>query len=537
MDPLWRIEDDGSLVFDPNAGQRAFIESPAQEVLFSGHWGNGKSIALVMKLWAFCLRYPGARCVLLRKVYADLRLSTLRHVRRVFGDAMWFGGLVGGERPERFDFPNGSSIDFIGVSGESGRTDKLLSTEYAFIAADECNELEEADWEMAMGRLRQPGIPIHQIVGCTNPDNPEHWLCKRFLPNMGTNRQRREDECDTCRGTGSVKQWLHDEDTGEDVFDLAACPACSGTLIVDRLIRECVVAGMNENDEHQPAAYLAFKRNLKGQRRQRYFEGKWVAFEGLVYSDWDPNVHLCGPKTDNPLPSSWARWAGLPPPDWERVVGIDLGYDNPFSCQWIAISPDGDWYRYRELYMSNVTVDLHGKEILRLEAEELAALRARAIANARFDGKLVQDTNEWGSQGRTPWDAWLESLNVTAYYSDHDRGERALLEREGVYTTAAKKDITAGIQTVAQLLMPQATGRPKLFIVRGARVEEDPVLLAKRLPTCLEEEFGGYHWDKRKTGILADVPRDLPVDKNNHGLDALRYAVHSHTVAGRAMAY
>ena len=170
-------------------------------------------------------------------------------------------------------------------------------------------------------------------------------------------------------------------------------------------------------------------------------------------------------------------------------------------------------------------------------SEALAALRARAIANARFDGKLVQDTNEWGSQGRTPWDAWLESLNVTAYYSDHDRGERALLEREGVYTTAAKKDITAGIQTVAQLLMPQATGRPKLFIVRGARVEEDPVLLAKRLPTCLEEEFGGYHWDKRKTGILADVPRDLPVDKNNHGLDALRYAVHSHTVAGRAMAY
>lgn len=151
-DPLWRPDGPGRAVFHPNAGQRRFIESPAHEILFSGHWGNGKSIALIVKCWMLCLRYPGARGVLLRKIYADLRLSTLRHFRKVVGEREWKRGLVGGERPERFDFENGSSIDFIGVAGESGRSDKLLSTEYCFLAADECNELEEHDWEMEIGR-------------------------------------------------------------------------------------------------------------------------------------------------------------------------------------------------------------------------------------------------------------------------------------------------------------------------------------------------------------------------------------------------
>ena len=193
--------------------------------------------------------------MLLRKIYADLRISTLRHLRRVLGDALWFAGLVGGERPERFDFPNGSSIDFIGVAGESGRSDKLLSTEYGFIAADECNETSEGEWEMAMGRLRQPGIPIHQIFGCCNPDHPQHWLYHRFHPDLGTNRQWRDDPCDICRGAGERERPTIDEDTGEITLERWPCERCQGVKTEPKLIRECVVAGMNENDENQPSSY------------------------------------------------------------------------------------------------------------------------------------------------------------------------------------------------------------------------------------------------------------------------------------------
>lgn len=538
-DPLWRIDEDGALVFVPNPGQSAFIQSTAQEVLFSGHWGNGKSIAMGVKIWALAHLYPGIRGVLMRKVYADLRLSTLRHLRRVFGEAMWAAGVVGGERPERFDFPNGSSVDFIGIAGENGRTNKLLSTEYAFIAADECNELEEADWEMAMGRLRQPGIPIHQIFGCTNPDNPEHWLFDRFHPDMGSNRQIRQDVCDRCRGAGRAMEWVLDEDTGELSHELATCSQCGGAGQDENLFRECIVAGLNENDENQPTRYLSFKRNLTGIRRKRYFEGKWVAFEGIVYEDWDPNIHLCGPGTNNPLPAEWEKWDGLPPPDWERVVGIDFGYENPFVCEWFAISPDEHWYRYREIYMSARTIDLQRDEIIWQEALELASLRALAYANAQEEGTLRDGKNEWGGSGITPWDDWLYSLNVPARYADHDRGEREMLAKGGIHTTAADKDLTAGLQSVMRMLSPGEEGGAHLHLVRGCTVEIDERLLGAqpKLPTCLEQEVSGYLWDRKKSGPMANVARDLPVKKKDHALDALRYAVHSHRVARRVAVY
>lgn len=517
-DPLWKTDPSGDLLFVPNGGQLIFIESPAQEILFSGHWGNGKSIALVMKCLMLCERYPGIRGVLLRKTYADLRISTLRHLRRVLGDAAWFAGVVGGERPERFDFANGSSIDFIGVMGESGRSDKLLSTEYGFIGADEANELEEADWEMAMGRLRQPGIPIHQIFGCTNPDNPQHWLYGRFKPDAGTNRQWRDDACPTCRGAGECVQQVLNEDTGEVAPELWTCWRCEGSRIAPSLIRECVVAGMNENDENQPPAYLAFKRSLKGVRRARFFEGKWVAFEGQIFTDWDANTHLCDPPTE------WARWRNLPPPDWRRVVGIDLGFENPFVAEWFAISPEEHWYRYREIYMSHRTVDDHARQVLEYEAAELATLRACAAEPGReTDAKQYAD--------------YLEALYVIERPCDHDRGEREIMQKEGLWTTAANKELQPGLQTMILMLDPSALGGTHLHLLRNVTIEVDQRLEDMRAPTSLEQEIPLYRWAKRSSGELAGVARDLPLDKHNHGIDAARYALHTLAARGRVAVY
>jgi hypothetical protein len=46
-------------------------------------------------------------------------------------------------------------------------------------------------------------------------------------------------------------------------------------------------------------------------------------------------------------------------------------------------------------------------------------------------------------------------------------------------------------------------------------------MVEQKKPTCTEEEIDGYVWDlanNRKKG-------EEPVDKDNHGLDALRYLV------------
>jgi hypothetical protein len=48
------------------------------------------------------------------------------------------------------------------------------------------------------------------------------------------------------------------------------------------------------------------------------------------------------------------------------------------------------------------------------------------------------------------------------------------------------------------------------------------LLADAKKPTCTAEEFGGYVWEPAKEGRAA---KEEPVKLDDHGLDALRYAV------------
>jgi phage terminase large subunit len=149
---------------------------------------------------------------------------------------------------------------------------------------------------------------------------------------------------------------------------------------------------------------------------------------------------------------------------------------HPFVCHWWAIDGDGRLYRYREIYMTGRLVEDHAREMRRLSAGE---------------------------------------PDPIAVVTDHDAEDRATLERHlGMSTTAAIKTVKPGIQAVQSRLRPQADGRPRLFLIRDARVERDQTLADKHLPTCTEEEFDGYVWDPR---------REVPVKENDHGMDGVRY--------------
>jgi phage terminase large subunit len=521
-DPLWRIDVDGSLVFVPNAGQREYIESPAEELLFSGPWGNGKTIALIGKLWAFADRYPGAQMALIRKIYADLRISTLRHFRRVLGDLFYYSGLFGGERPERFDFPNGSSVDFIGVAGEHSRTDRLLGTEYSFIGADECTELSEGEWEMARGRLRQPGIPIHQIVGACNPSNPQHFLYHRFLPDLGTNSKYRDDECRSCKGAGTVHMLLIDDETGEVSVgpEPWPCLECAGNGTTRVLERQCIVAGVTDNEENHPPSYNAMKRNLRGTRRKRFFEGKWVAFEGQVYENFDPAVHAVD------RPKEWP--AAQPPVEWPRYLAIDFGYTAPFVCQWWAQDPERSLWLYREIYHTKIMVTDHATEIHRLNKHETEVIEAWWLEQER------EKYDEW--EWRKAEEEVLAKLPHPVFhgrFADHDAEGRATLTSRDIITTAARKEKKRGIESVMEALdIVEVDGRKRtgIYILKDALVTPDEMLQGPpRRPQSTLEEFGGYRWLPQIEGRAA---KEDTMPDNDHGMDALRYLVHTLRVKG-----
>jgi PBSX family phage terminase large subunit len=222
------------------------------------------------------------------------------------------------------------------------------------------------------------------------------------------------------------------------------------------------------DNPNNPPRYLETLKLLTGILRERLVLGLWKQAEGAVY-EWDPELHLCDPFT---IPSSWRRF-----------ICIDFGYTNPFVCQWWAVDPDGVMYRYRELYRTRRTVDEHADQILELSRGE----------------------------------------DIEIAVCDHDAEDRATLEKKGIATIPAMKDISTGIQAVGQrMAKDERTDLPRVRFFRSALVEEDEALVEAKKPTCTEQEFPGYVWPKGQDGKTV---KEVPVKVNDHGMDTTRYAV------------
>jgi phage terminase large subunit len=215
------------------------------------------------------------------------------------------------------------------------------------------------------------------------------------------------------------------------------------------------------------AEYIANLDALTGHRRERLRFGRWVSADGIVYPEFDKRIHMV-----NEMPAGWRSWP--------KYRAIDFGYNDPFVCQWWAVGDDA-MYLYRELYQSRRIVEDHARDIVRL------------------------------SEG--------ESFVTTV--ADHDKEDRETLARHGVPTSPAIKDIATGLDAVRERLKLSGNKTPRLYLLKGALVGRDQTLYDAKRPTCTEEEFDCYLWAKR----VDKTEKDLPVDRDNHGMDTMRYAV------------
>jgi phage terminase large subunit len=245
--------------------------------------------------------------------------------------------------------------------------------------------------------------------------------------------------------------------------------------------------------------------------------GKWVAFEGMVYDNFDANIHVIA------RPKSWAKWGNYPPPDWPRFRSIDFGYRNPFVCQWWVKDPDGVFILYREIYMTGRTVKQHAGQIKQCEELEVAAARVQ----------IVRENEERTKAGLRPLEM-PESVYVTLSVADHDAEDIATLIENDIGAQPAEKDVTPGIQSVYEMLQPRLIGdemKPALLICNDALVEVDVVLENEGKATCLRQEIASYRYEPPKEGV-EKAPKEVPMKVGDHACDAMRYAIHTGRMVG-----
>ena len=400
-------------------GNKEAIECQAAEVLLIGPAETGKTLALLWKVHRIAFKYPNASIVILRKTLTSIYSTVLVSFQdKVLGpDAPVTA--YGGEKPQWYDYPNGSRVWVAGLDKSS----RVLSAEHDLIFVNQPEELTLDEWETLTTRAtgRAGHIPHPQTIGDPNPTYPTHWMYQR-------------EAIQRFYSWHKDNPALFDQATGE--------PTAQGLRTLERLA------------------------SLTGMRYARLFEGRAVQAEGAVYDTFNEAVHLID-RFDIPA-------------DWRRVRCVDFGYSNPFTCQWWAIDSDDRMYLYREIYKTQTLVEDHARLIVEL------------------------------SQGE----------RIEATICDHDAEDRATLERHGVPTQGAVKDISRGIQAVQARLRKAGDNRARLFVLRDSLVERDTALAQEFKPTATRDEFAAYVWPKAPDGKAL---KEAPLDLNNHGMDAMRY--------------
>lgn len=151
-------------------------------------------------------------------------------------------------------------------------------------------------------------------------------------------------------------------------------------------------------------------------------------------------------------------------------IGVDFGMTDPTAAVFVKIDYDGNWWIYDEIYQT----DLHLDQLVYVLREKMAGRHyARIIGDgaARFE---------------------LDSL-----------------KKRHFPIAAGKKgadSIAAGINEVrAKIKIREGTGKPKLFVHSSCR--------------NTIKEFESYEWLSDAFGEVTNVPQD----KNNHAMDAIRY--------------
>ncbi len=198
----------------------------------------------------------------------------------------------------------------------------------------------------------------------------------------------------------------------------------------------------------------------KDEQQSRRF-GKFSTGEGLVYPEFDQNVHVIDPFDV--------------PKDWQCNISIDPGLSNPTSCHFYAVDYDGVIYVVGEHYEAKQSIDSHVAKIFEL-ANRLGWKR--------------------DSQGR------LEALIDSAANQRTLASEKSVAElfaQKGVLVnTNVNKDLYSGIQRIKSLFGQQP---PRIYIFKNC--------------VNLIRELKSYWWGSN----------DRPKKVDDHALDELRYFV------------
>lgn len=404
-----------TIAYSPTPKQLVFHSSTADEVLFGGAAGGGKSKAIVMDALFRCLYHAHTHAYIFRRTYGELEDTVIREARASYPEGL---AKYNAARHE-IALPNGSVIHFRHCARADDRF-LYKGVEMQWLYFDELTSFEQEVYDFLKTRLRaksELGV-VPCVRSSSNPGDIGHaWVKKRFV-DAGPYMQ-------------PVEQVIRSAESGRE----------------KRYVLQYIPSLVTDNP-HIGEDYLFQLEQKPAALRNALLYGDWNAFEGQVFTEWLDrpdhyadriHTHVIDPF-DVPL-------------TWPRYMSFDHGYAKPFSVGWWAVDPHGRAYRYREWYgcepgRPNVGLRLTPRQIAQgiLQREQYERdnnLRIDRIADPAIFDRSCGDS--------------------VAQLMEPRDGEA------GVFFRPGENNRLAGKLELHERLRLDADGRPKLYVFSTCR--------------------------------------------------------------------
>ena len=396
------------LDYVPTARQELFHRSEADEALYGGAAGGGKSCAVVMEAFTRCWEHAGTHAYLFRRTLRELDDTLLQEaLHRIPRELYHYSAAA-----HDLWLPNGSVMRFRYCAAEQDAL-RYQGAEIHWLFIDELTHFSKATYDFLKTRLRaRTRLGIKPVARLTsNPGGPGHSWVKAYFVDTG-----KPDELVTRQ----VESRLLGGQQRRTVQYIPARPT---------------------DNPHISAEYIYELEQKPSALRAALLHGRWDAFEGQAFPEFADRGEGGG--------SGGAFTHVIEPfdipEDWPRYRSFDFGYAKPFSVGWWAVDGEGRIIRYREWYGAsapNAGLRLDPREIARGIREAEAAAGERRVIG-------IADPSIW----------------------DASRGESIAeqMAREGVHFLPGDNARLAGKMQLHHRLKFDEEGRAMLAVTRDCR--------------------------------------------------------------------